>query len=111
MVNQFHFSSADFLPKVDPSASFTSSLDATLTTELLEPDEAEGLLKEGRFLAYSTADLILKDSNKELNSLPECLVNLNRLCVINLVGSNPKLIIPEKLKQKMESDETFFFNN
>ena len=49
--------------------------------------------------------------NKELNSLPECLVNLNRLCVINLVGSNPKLIIPEKLKQKMESDETFFFNN
>jgi hypothetical protein len=47
-------------------------LDVTLTPELpelLEPDEGKDPLKEGRFLAYSTAALILKDSNKELNSL------------------------------------------
>jgi Leucine-rich repeat (LRR) protein len=45
--------------------------------------------------------------NPGLKTLPGCLANLPRLTVLNLKGSNPNSVIPDELKQKMESDDNF----
>ena len=45
--------------------------------------------------------------NPGLKTLPGCLANLPKLTVLNLKGSNPNSVIPDELKQKMESDDNF----
>jgi hypothetical protein len=45
--------------------------------------------------------------NPQLEMLPSCLANLKRLTVINLKNSNSSSVIPDSLKQKMDSDDAF----
>jgi hypothetical protein len=45
--------------------------------------------------------------NPQLEMLPSCLANLKRLTVINLKSSNSSSVIPDSLKQKMDSDDAF----
>jgi hypothetical protein len=45
--------------------------------------------------------------NPGLQSLPECLANLQNLTVINVKGSNPERVIGDNLKQRAQTDENF----
>ena len=48
--------------------------------------------------------------NKELKSLPECLVNLEgQLAFINLKDSNPNINIPPKLKERLTDEGMGFY--
>jgi hypothetical protein len=42
--------------------------------------------------------------NKNLQSLPSSLADLELLEIITLSGSNPNVVIPERLKEKMEEE-------
>jgi len=44
-------------------------------------------------------------NNKEIKSIPESVANLDDLSFINLKGSNPNVIIPQALKEKLVDEE------
>jgi hypothetical protein len=48
-------------------------------------------------------------NNKELKSLPECLMNLTDLAFINLKDSNPNVEIPPKLKERLTDEGMGFY--
>ena len=58
-------------------------------------------LKELNFLALP--------NNKDLKSLPECLINLTDLAFINLKDSNPNVEIPPKLKERLTDEGMGFY--
>jgi hypothetical protein len=62
-----------------------------------------GELKKLKFIGLT--------KNQNLVSLPECLVDLvgNDLSFINLQGSNPKMLIPKSLSEKMDDNEPGFY--
>jgi hypothetical protein len=49
-------------------------------------------------------------NNKNLVSIPESLADLNSLELIALTGSNPNLVIPDRLKEKMEELSEGFYH-
>jgi len=62
-----------------------------------------GELKKLKFIGLT--------KNQNLVGLPECLVDLvgNDLSFINLQGSNPKMLIPKSLSEKMDENEPGFY--
>jgi hypothetical protein len=46
--------------------------------------------------------ILVLSKNQKLNTIPECLKNLPNLEIINLLGSNPDLVIPTGLIEKLE---------
>jgi hypothetical protein len=76
--------------------------------------EALKLDKICRTLPNSVCELKLLNflalpNNKELKSLPECLINLTDLAFINLKDSNPNVEIPPKLKERLTDEGMGFY--
>jgi hypothetical protein len=69
--------------------------------EVVEADCQISELKELNFLALP--------NNKDLQSLPECLINLTDLAFINLKDSNPNVEIPPKLKERLTDEGMGFY--
>jgi hypothetical protein len=57
--------------------------------------------------------LLALPNNPKLESLPECLSGLDNLAFINLENSNPNIVIPDRLKSRMEdqSGGYYFLND
>ena len=47
--------------------------------------------------------------NKDLKTLPECLINLTDIAFINLKDSNPNIEIPPKLKERLSDEGRGFY--
>ena len=76
--------------------------------------EALKLEKICRSIPDSVCDLKLLNflalpNNKDLKSLPECLMNLTDLAFINLKDSNPNIEIPPKLKERLSDEGMGFY--
>lgn len=54
-------------------------------------------------------DMLALPSNPKLESLPECLADLSNLGFINLNRSNPNVVIPERLKEKLDDQGDQFY--
>lgn len=54
-------------------------------------------------------DFLILDKNKEMETIPACLANLDGLSVINLRGSNPNLVIPTEIAKEFHNDDNGFY--
>jgi hypothetical protein len=54
-------------------------------------------------------DMLALPSNPKLESLPECLADLPNLGFINLNKSNPNVVIPNRLKEKLDDQGDQFY--
>ena len=54
-------------------------------------------------------NFIALPNNKDLQSLPECIINLPDLAFINLKDSNPNVEIPPKLKERLTDEGMGFY--
>lgn len=46
-------------------------------------------------------------NNPNLRPLPDCVVNLPNLSVVNVKGSNPSTSVPQSLRDRNENDDDF----
>ena len=54
-------------------------------------------------------DMLALPGNRNLESLPECLADLDNLGFINLSNGNPKISIPERLMAKLDDQGDGFY--